>query len=331
MSGAPPWCRDTRLATAPTSADRPIADLARRATRLHSGRVKWIEILGAGSALLLATPAARGQSDRLPSAAGDQYELTLTYETTDEDSEGSSATSSGRTVLIERVIAVRDDGFELEYDLPQDAISQDRAREWKFPARVLRQSAGRTLLLNRAELEARVERWLEAAKWTREVCGRWIFTWNAFRIDCDPEAVIEEIEAFDLRSADLREGAPYRDPDAAAPGTLARVADGAEGTSFATVMEVDAAAVTRSRAEADVITGEIMRKPVTLEAALRERGKESVSGTIRVTFERGGNGDARRRTKVTRLNIVGPDRREAQTRTETLERRPLLAPAGHQK
>ena len=67
--------------------------------------------------------------------------------------------------------------------------------------------------------------------------------------------------------------------------------------TFAVMLEADPAAVRRARAEADVATGEIMQKPVTLEAALRERAKEQVSGTISVTFETDTAGNIRKRTR----------------------------------
>lgn len=87
-------------------------------------------------------------------------------------------------------------------------------------------------------------------------------------------------------------------------------------------MEVDPDAFRRARAESDVVVGEIMKKPVSLEAARRKREGEVISGMISVTFEADSAGNARRRTKVTNLNINGPDGpSETQTVTEVLERR----------
>jgi hypothetical protein len=61
---------------------------------------------------------------------------------------------------------------------------------------------------------------------------------------------------------------------------------------------------------------------VSLDAALRQRAREVVSGTISVEFEVDPAGNVRRRTKVTKLDIKGPDgRTETETITEALERR----------
>ena len=72
-----------------------------------------------------------------------------------------------------------------------------------------------------------------------------------------------------------------------------------------------------------------MRKSLTLEEALRERVKDTVSGTISVTFETSPTGGVRRRTTVAKLEIKRPDGRlETQTTTETLERRLVLSRRG---
>jgi len=272
--------------------------------------------------LLLLASDTRGESPQSAPKVGEEYEISKRYETSQQTSDGSSGSSRGRDTILERVIGVREGGLELEYDLPKNATAEDRARSWHFPVRVFRPINGSMQLLNRPELEARVEGWLKAAGWTRAVCGRWIFTWNAFRIECDPQSVIKTVEAFDLRSADLREGAPYQETEARGPGTLTRKAAGPNGATFAVVMEIDPDAVRRARADSDVAVGEIVRKPVTLDAALRERAKESVSGTISVTFDTDSAGNVRWRTKVTKVETKGPDgRSERQTVTETVERR----------
>jgi len=274
--------------------------------------------------LLLLANDARGESPQSAPKVGEEYEISKRYETSQQTSDGSSGSSRGRDTILERVIGVREGGLELEYDLPKNATVEDRARSWQFPVRVFRPTNGSMQLLNRLELEARVEGWLKAAGWTRAVRGRWIFTWNAFRIECDPQSVIKTVEAFDLRSADLREGAPYQETEARGPGTLTRKAAGPNGATFAVVMEIDPDAVRRARADSDVAVGEIMRKPVTLDAALRERAKESVSGTISVTFDTDSARNVRWRTKVTKVETKGPDgRSESQTVTETVERRPV--------
>jgi hypothetical protein len=279
-------------------------------------------------ALVLLANNARSASPQSALRVGEEYEISKRYETSEQTSDGSSGSSSGRDVILERVIGVREGGLELEYDLPKDATAEDRARSWHFPARVFRSPNGSMQLLNSSELESRVEGWLKAAGLTRAACGHWIFTWNAFRIECDPRSVIKTVEAFDLRSADIREGASYQDIEARGTGTLTRKAAGPNGATFAVVMEIDPDAVRRARADSDVAVGEIMQKPVTLDAALRERANERVSGTILVTFDTDPAGNIRRRTKVTKVETKRPDgRSETRTATETVERRLVSRPS----
>jgi len=282
------------------------------------------------SALLLLANTARSQVPPSAPKIGEEYEISKRYETSEQTSDGSSGSSSGRDVLLERVIGVRDGGLELEYDLPNDAKAEDRARNWEFPARVFRPSNGPLQLLNGRELETRVDRWLKAGGWSRAACGHWIFTWDAFRIECDPQSVLKTVEAFDLRSAVIREGASYQDIDAKGVGRLTKKVAGADGATFTAVMEIDPDAFRRAQADSDVMVGEIMQKPVTLEAALGKRANETVTGTISVTFDTDPAGNIRSRTKVTKVETKGPDgRSESRTATETVERHPVSGRSAH--
>jgi hypothetical protein len=286
--------------------------------------VRAVKRITGTAALLLMTVVEPSRAAPMQSASrvGDTVEITLERDSSQRSNDGMSEGSShDQNTVIERVTAVRGDGLELEYDLPKTATEDQRASQWQFPARVFKSSDGKLKLLNITELETRLERWLKAANWPRSICGHWIFTWNAFRIDCDPRSVIKTVEAFDWRSVDLREGAPIEQREARGPGRLARRA-GPEGTIFSGELEINPDAVRRDRAETDVAVGEIMNKPVTLDAALNKHARDNVSGTISIAFELNQDGSVRRRTKITKLLISEPDgKSESQTVKEVLERR----------
>jgi hypothetical protein len=284
--------------------------------------MKLIGFTGLIAALLLPAIVGGAGASPLAPQVGDSYEITMTRDSAQQGSHGSSGSSHDKDTIIELVIGVRPDGLELEYDLPKTSASDARASNWQFPARIFKPFGGPVQLLNGPEIEARVDGWLKAAGWPPTVCGHWIFTWNAFRIECDPQSVIKTVESFDLTSTDLRDGAPYKETEARGPGKLTRKVAGPDETIFTVEMPADPDAVRRGRAESDVAVGEIMNKPTTLDAALRERARETVSGTISVAFETDSAGNVRRRTKVTKLDIKGPDgQSEATTVTEMLERR----------
>ncbi|WP_372782085.1 hypothetical protein [Phenylobacterium sp.] len=208
--------------------------------------MKWLSFLATVAVLLAPGNDVRAQPTRATPRRGDIYELTLTRDMAQRDNRGGTASSHDQDTLIERVVEARADGLELEYDVPNEVTAQQRASEWHFPARVFKPTRGPIQLLNRSELEARVEGWLKSGGMTRANCGQLIFTWNAFRIDCDPQSVTRMIQRFDLTSFEVREGASYLDPNAEGPARLVR---GSSGPTLVAEMAVDPDAVRRARAE----------------------------------------------------------------------------------
>jgi hypothetical protein len=273
----------------------------------------------------LAVHAAPTQAEY---RVGDVFTIQRDVESTQNTDGQPSGSSTDRDEIAERVVGISQAGLDLEYDLTPDVAADDRARQWQLPARVLRPTHGPLQLLNRPELTTRVTAWLKAAGLPAAACGHWYFTWNAFRIDCDPQSAIEEIEGFDLGPDDLSDGVLYIDSNALKPAPVKQTAAAPGGGVFHVELAVSPDAVRRDQAKADVVAGEILRKPVTLEAALHARSAETVSGTIAITFETDPTGRVRRQTKVMTLNIKTADGGvETRTTTETLERR-LISHSG---
>jgi len=273
------------------------------------------------AALLLASASV---SATPPSTAqiGETYEITLTKDSSSEGSDGSTESTHDQDVLIERIERVRPDGFEVLFDLPQSATADDRRRSWQFPARVFEPFNGSPKLLNAPQLEDRVDAWLKEANINRQACGHWIFTWNAFRIECDPQSVLETVALFDPKLPPLRQGELYEEAHALRPAPLILKSSSSTDSTFTASLEAAPNAIHREAAEADVVIGEITRKPVSLEAALAGRAKETVSGTIEVTIDADTAGSMRRLTKVTKLRTRRADGTvEMRTATETLGRR----------
>lgn len=217
---------------------------------------------------------------------------------------------------------MRPDGVELEYDLPDDSTAEDRLRNWQFPTRVWRPLDGPLQLRNAAELAARVDGWLKAFGMTRAICGKWIFTWNAFRIDCDPQMVLKTIEGYSFNPAVVAEGTPYAHPDARAPGRLKRQSAREGGAVFIAQLVPDGTAVIRAQADTDLLVAEVSGKKLTLAEALRNHASERISGSITVTLDTDAAGEVWRRTTVTKLEVAAPDGKvEHREVTETLKRR----------
>ncbi|MEO7688156.1 MAG: hypothetical protein ABIS51_02645 [Sphingomonas sp.] len=287
-----------------------------------------MRLITMAAALLLPTLATGAEQAQTRPQVGDTYEITSDRESSQQSNDGSSGSSTDRDGMIERVIGVRDDGLELEYDLPANAAAGNLASSWQFPVRVFKPARGALQLLNGPELEARVDGWLKVNGMTRAACGHWIFTWNAFRIECDPQSVIKTIEAWDLAPDDLRDGALYKDPKARGPAPLTRKKAGPDGATFAVEMAVDPEAMRREQAESDIVVAQLSKKTLTLDAALRARSAEAISGTITITFETDSAGEVQRRTRVARLETKGPGPHiETQIVKHVIERRRVSKPA----
>lgn len=228
--------------------------------------------------------------------------------------------------MIERIIAVQADGLELEYDLLPGTTEQERARSWQFPLRVFKPVSGATRILNSAELEKRIDGWLALAKLSREACGKWYFTWNAFKVECDPQSALRIAEAYDMRPGALAEGVTYRDPRASSPTNLKMIRKGT-GTVFSGEMPIDVELVRKEKAQSDFVVGEITRKPITLETAHAVRSREQFSGTIGISFEVLPSGFVSRRTTVTNLKAIAVDGAiENSTVTSVLSRELVPSP-----
>ena len=271
-----------------------------------------------------AIPGAAETVRELPKPhVGDAYEIIMSRGSAGQGPGASSSSSNDQDAIVERVVAVREDGVELAVALA-DTSAGDRASQWQLPARFFKPFDGAPRLLNRAELESRVDPWLKSGGMSRAACGRLIFTWNAFRIECDPESAVKVLAAFDLQPPDLRDGAMFVDPEAEAATRLMRTASGPTGTTFTAEMTVDPDAIRRERARTDVGVGELTGKPLSLDAALRARAGETVRGTITVTFEANSAGEVRRRKKLVRYTVTSTAKgSETHMITQTLERRAL--------
>lgn len=284
----------------------------------------WVLVIA--TALVAISPAS-ASADTLQGnvRAGDVYEITQLGTTEGSSSGGSRSSSRSGNAMAERIIGLRNDGaVEAEYNLPEGSTDDDRAREWRFPARILSTQGAAPELLNESELSARLAQWLTNASIPEAACGQWIFTWTAIKIECDPLSIVPIISHLDLRRVPLADGSPYTEPGALGSTTLRRTETRTTGSTFEATLLIDPEALRLARAESDVVVGQIMREPRTLEDALAARAGEQISGTVTITFETDADGQVTQRTRVTQTQIVEADGTvENQTSTEIVERRLL--------
>jgi hypothetical protein len=258
---------------------------------------------------------------------GDVYEITRDVRTSEDDGKGSSGSSTDHDVLIEHVIQIHSDGLELEYSLPVEPSAQERASDWRFPLRVKKPLSGAPQLVNQTELDNRIDEWLTKAGLSRTDCGHWVFTWTAVKIECDAQSALQTIQAFDLRINGLHEGALYQDPDASASMAFKQDSSRSGGASFIGEAPVDPDRVRKAQAESDVVLAEIMKRPLTLDDALRARSNEDVSGSVSITIDVNSTGSILGRTKVIKLKTSKPNGAIAQRITTEIVKRRMISEA----
>lgn len=265
------------------------------------------------AALALPLPALAQQT---APKVGDSFQILRQHQIS-QQSAGSSSTSSNSDAMIERVTAVKPDGLELEYDV---APGSDGG--WQFPVRVFRPSHGAVTLVNAKELDSRVDAWLQANGLTRAACGRWVRSWTAFRIECDPQSVLKTVAGLQMEPEALKEGAPVSVPGARGTGALVRKGD----RRFVAELAVDPEAVRKERADNDIGAAEINGEKLAPDAARKAHAGEAISGTIIVTFDLDDAGRVGRRTTVTKVEIKNGAQSETQTITEVLQRQGTAKP-----
>jgi hypothetical protein len=284
---------------------------------------RWFRLIALTSAL--TATALQAERALAASEIGTRTEIRQTYETSSQKGNESSGSSSGHTTLVESVIAERDGGLELEFDLPAVTKAEARAREWQFPARVFRAADGSLTLLDQAVLGSRLTAWLNKAKIDRRACGTWYFTWNAFKVECDPNSVLETIGGYDIRATNLVEGQLYGAKNATAKGPLKIVRSLAGEISLAVNLNLDAEAYRRGQAESDFVVAQITGNKLTLDQATRKRANDKVRGTVEVQIDLdAASREVLRRTTVTRIQIQsGGDDVENETSKVIVERRAI--------
>ncbi len=291
----------------------------------------WNKVLGAALLLVSVHPAHAASQETAPhlamtpteDARGGVYEVTIERSTTSATSDGSSSGSSSSNYALQMTVTPNGpDSTTVTFDLPADRTAKDRARQWQFPATIAYDANGGATLFQPEILDRRLDDWLTLGKWTREMCGRWIFTWNAFYIECDPQSVIENVQPFLLPPADLAEGAMHTDPNALAPAAFVRLPAEDDAIVLEAQFTLDPTKLEAERIEQDKVVAEIMGPPTSPEmAAVRQerndaRNSEEVTGTLRVQYDLTYQPDEWVRTEISTITVR---RGDGVIETETAE------------
>ncbi|WP_394694709.1 hypothetical protein [Hyphobacterium sp.] len=257
---------------------------------------------------------------------GSQFLVVMETETRGT-ADGSRSSSSSRQTLTERIIERSQDGILVEYDFHSDATDEERARVWQLPVHVFIDSAGTVSIQNLSELESRVDPWLEHWDFDRSMCGRWLFTWTAFQIDCDPESAVGYVQPLIVHQYQLFDGSLVAEHGTLEPAHLDSRQRDSGGLSYTAQFDIDPDVIRRERAMADVIIAEIYgRPPLDIEDSMEERRDEQISGQLSLTIETDTLGDILRIERLSETEIRLPDgANENQWRSQVVTRQPLAS------
>lgn len=262
------------------------------------------------------------------STVSDTSSSLIVYEaqTESKSSAGSSGSSSTRSAIIERTIGKKDGHLELEYSFPEADIPENDA--WKLPARVLIKPGSSIELLNKSEIEARLDNYLEKHPEIRKQCGGVVFTWTLFEIHCNANHVIDVVESYNLYLGKLSEGKLYKEPAALAPAPLIEKPSSSNNQIYEVELILDPVLLQseyeKSMEQVAAISSDSTSSIISSSLKLTGDDKPEFSGKRLVTIEVTSNGlVVRIRRETTTIIKGGGSYHETLKLKETLERQPI--------
>ena len=252
--------------------------------------------------------------------------LQLEYETSSVSSDGgSNSSSSGRQSLIETVVRNTDDGVVLRYDLPRDEAGNAKTGFWYFPADVLEKPDGSLELLDVDSVKSRIDHWLTQRNIPREACGLWTHGGGfPYQVDCNPNSILDQIEAFDLRIPALDAGAEFPHAMANSPGILERLT--APRTGYFVTVSIDQQKARSEEAKNALILAQMLKQDLSREQAESDAAQTDIRGSIRMQFDLGPTGSVVRLSNRTSVVVKNPDgTSETRTSLVTVERHDVEA------
>ena len=172
---------------------------------------------------------------------------------------------------------------------------------------------------------ARRNAWLEQAGFTLEDCGKHIFTWNVFRIDCDPEDALGLLATVEIQPLGDFEGANVKLPLGRDPFVFvfSNTKDGKR--QYRATQPLDDQYVRREAAENALIVAEIMGEELTEEQAIAQANALVIDGTVTITLEAEPGGPVRRRTIVVEKTVTDAEGvTEISNYTQTVDRETII-------
>lgn len=214
----------------------------------------------------------------------EHYSITTRYSTVSEGG-GSSGSSRGSNAYREEVRTDAEGCRLRQFDIDDTDGRKRPLSQWQMPI-VVRQCPGAApALANRDAMLARRDAFLAAMNVTTDVCGAHYFTWNVFRIDCDPDEAVDRLAEIDLGSIRLEDGAEYALPDTGTRVTLRRKASEVPGQIlFAGSAAIDPEYLRSRAAETIMVVAEVSGEKMTRDEAISQIAGRRYSGESAITL-----------------------------------------------
>ncbi len=238
-----------------------------------------------------------------PAFAAERYEILISYETKSEG-EMSSGSSRGSYLYVEEVHARENGCLERSFDIVDNPGQPRPLVEWQVPVRLLRCGPDDRKIVNEAQMIARRDHFLEEIEATMEVCGKHYFTWMVFKIECDPRAILETIDRYDLVSLRLEDGANYTLSGNSGKATLSQVSSDLDEQTFVANGQIDPAFLRAQELRQLEILEELSGSSRSSEEMKEELAAKNYSGEFTVTFAVGPALGEITRTIVQEMQII---------------------------
>ena len=235
------------------------------------------------------------------------FEIEVRYETSSQSDDGGSSSSSGGFSYREEAYAPEGKCRIRRFDL-NDGPRERPLAAWEMPVEV-RDCRGQSLeITNREEMLARLDEFLTEANLSREACGTHYFTWNVFKIECDPDSVLDTISDINLGAIDLEDGSSLLLPGMGTDVTLALEGNAdSDELEFTGSARIDPEILRNQAAQTIMVVAELNREPISREEAFKELEAVSFSGEVSVTLEFNSEDDGITLVKQSQVIVTDPE------------------------
>lgn len=212
------------------------------------------------------------------------FEIAIRYETRSEGS-GMSGSSRGGYLYREQIFASEGACRLRRFDVIDDPESPRPLALWEMPVEVRECEGQPAEIANREAMLERLNAFLSAAELPREACGRHYFTWNVFRIECDPDFALETVKRIDLGSLTIEDGAPFFVHDTGTRVKLKLVESRDQGLRrFIGSGAIDPKTLREQTAKTIMVVAEVSGEEVSHEGAMAQIAEHRFSGEVSVTI-----------------------------------------------